>query len=158
MPDAWPESNFTFWKKDSGNSLAKSTGVTKKSRKNALPSNKVLYMYIGKLPKINGVGCASHLIIFCPVDISGFPMWMVFPFFLTIIWHKYLTLSCIYICICISITCSCTVWVIYAVLDFQKNLRASWPLSFHFLSPEQVFWSPKIILLDLVLWRITDYR
>ena len=122
MPDAWPESNFTFWKEDSGNSLAKSTGVTKKSRKNALPSNKVLYMHIGKLPKINGVGCASHLIIFCPVAISGFPMWMVFPFFVTIIWHKYLTLSCIYICICISTTCSCTVWVnIYAVLDFQKK-------------------------------------
>ena len=28
---------------------------------------------------------------------------------------------------------------------FRKNLRASWPPSFHLLSPEQVFWSPKII-------------
>ena len=27
----------------------------------------------------------------------------------------------------------------------EKNLGASWPPSFHFLSPEQVFWSPKII-------------
>ena len=72
MPDAWPELSFTFWEKDSRNSLAKSTGVTKKSSKNALPSNEVLY--IGKLPKINGVGRASHLIIFRPVDISGFPV------------------------------------------------------------------------------------
>lgn len=72
VPDAWPELNFTFWEKDSRNSLAKSTGGTKKIRKNALPSNEVL-QYIGKLPKINGVGRASHLIIFCPVDISGFP-------------------------------------------------------------------------------------
>ena len=33
----------------------------------------------------------------------------------------------------------------------EKNLGASWPPSFHFLSPEQVFWSAKIMLMDLVL-------
>ena len=33
----------------------------------------------------------------------------------------------------------------------EKNLGASWPPSFHFLSPEQVFWLAKIILMDLVL-------
>ena len=33
----------------------------------------------------------------------------------------------------------------------EKNLGTSWPPSFHFLSREQVFWSPEIILMDLVL-------
>ena len=41
--------------------------------------------------------------------------------------------------------------IILSARLLEKNLGTSWPPSFHFLSREQVFWSPKIILMDLVL-------